>query len=81
MGMGDVKLAAAIGAFLGYQSTIIMVLVAVVFGGFIGVVLLLMKKKGRKDYIPFGPFLALGTVVIIIAGNRLTGLLNPGWSN
>ena len=81
MGMGDVKLAAAIGAFLGWRSTVMMVIVAVVFGGIISAVLLLTKKKGRKDYIPFGPFLVLGTFIMILTGDKLSGLFNPGWNN
>jgi len=81
IGMGDVKLAAAIGAFLGWRSTVMMVIVSVVFGGVISLTLLLMKKKGRKDYIPFGPFLVLGTVIMILAGDKLSGIFNPGWNN
>ncbi|OGF48654.1 MAG: hypothetical protein A2231_01480 [Candidatus Firestonebacteria bacterium RIFOXYA2_FULL_40_8] len=81
MGMGDVKLAAAIGAFLGWQSTIAMVIVTFTLGCIVGLLLLITKKKGGKDPVPFGPFLVLGTFVMILAGEKLTGLLNPGWNN
>jgi leader peptidase (prepilin peptidase)/N-methyltransferase len=81
MGMGDVKLAAAIGAFLGWRSTVMMVIFAVVFGGIISIILLLIKKKGRRDYIPFGPFLVLGTVLMVLTGDKLSGFFNPGWNN
>ena len=81
MGMGDVKLAAAIGAFLGWRSVIMMAIVAVILGAVIGVILLVTKKKKRQDYIPLGPFLVLGTIVILLVGERMSGILNTGWNN
>lgn len=71
MGGGDIKLAAALGLWLGWEFTLLTLLLAFVFGGAGGVVLLLLKLKNRKDLIPFGPFLALGTWVSLLYGNML----------
>ena len=63
MGFGDVKLALFIGLFLGYPKIVVAFYVAFITGSIVGVVLLLLKKKGRTSVIPFGPFLLLGTLV------------------
>ena len=60
MGYGDPMLSAMLGAFLGWRLGLFALLVAVMAGGLVGAVLLLSGRKGRKDPIPFGPFLALG---------------------
>lgn len=71
MGGGDIKLAAALGLWMGWKFTLLTLLLAFVFGGAGGIVLLLLKLKNRKDLIPFGPFLALGTWVSLLYGNML----------
>jgi leader peptidase (prepilin peptidase)/N-methyltransferase len=68
MGWGDSKLAAFIGLAVGFPGVLLALLMAVVSGGFIAAVLLVTKKKGRKDAIPFGPFLAGGALVTLVAG-------------
>lgn len=74
MGGGDVKLALSLGAFAGYLGAPGTVLVgmfaAVVLGGLISVVVLL-GGGSRKTALPFGPFLALGTLVAIFVGDRI----------
>lgn len=72
MGMGDVKLAAMIGLFLG-KAVIPAVLIALIAGVLVGAVLIARKgvAKGRKTAIPFGPFLALGAVAGLFAGEPL----------
>jgi leader peptidase (prepilin peptidase) / N-methyltransferase len=60
MGYGDPMLSAMLGAFLGWRLGLFALLVGVLAGGLVGAVLLLSWRKGRKDPIPFGPFLALG---------------------
>jgi len=60
MGGGDVKLAAAAGAFLGLQYSLLGLLLAFIFGALVGLVLMALGKKRRKDYIPFAPFIAAG---------------------
>ena len=74
MGGGDWKLAFSLGAFLGYAGGIGFVLVGMflsfMLGGLVGVVLLL-RGGGRKTAVPFGPFLAAGTVLGILFGRAI----------
>jgi leader peptidase (prepilin peptidase)/N-methyltransferase len=60
MGSGDAKLGAMLGACLGWRLGLFALLVAVLAGGMVGAWLLITGRRGRKDAIPFGPFLALG---------------------
>jgi len=71
MGGGDVKLGAMLGAFLGWQAVLVAVFVAVLLGGALAAVLLGAKLRGRKEPIPFGPFLALGGVVAYFWGEPI----------
>jgi prepilin signal peptidase PulO-like enzyme (type II secretory pathway) len=69
MGMGDVKLAAVLGLFLGW-SVAVAILAAVVLGTVVGglVMARLGVEQGRKTAVPFGPFLAVGAVIALFAG-------------
>ena len=69
MGMGDVKLAAVMGLVLG-RAVAPALLVALVAGTVVGVAVMARRgiRDGRKTAIPFGPFLALGSVVALFAG-------------
>lgn len=69
MGMGDVKLAGMLGLFLG-RDVAVALLVALVAGTVVGIVVMARRGvgAGRKTAIPFGPFLALGGVVALLAG-------------
>ena len=68
MGFGDVKLAAVIGAFLGWERLLLTLVVAVFAGALVGVVQLAMKSENR---IKFGPFLALGALVALFWGGQI----------
>jgi leader peptidase (prepilin peptidase)/N-methyltransferase len=72
MGMGDVKLAAVMGLFLG-RSVAPALLVAMLAGTLVGMAVIARKgaREGRKTAVPFGPFLALGGVVGVLAGGPL----------
>jgi leader peptidase (prepilin peptidase) / N-methyltransferase len=70
MGGGDLKLGAMLGAFLGWKALLFALFVAIVLGGAIGVVLLATGRRGRKDPIPFGPFLAAGGAMALFWGAR-----------
>jgi leader peptidase (prepilin peptidase) / N-methyltransferase len=72
MGMGDVKLAAMMGLFLG-SAVAPAVLVALLSGTVLGLVIIARKgaAAGRKTAVPFGPFLALGALVAVYAGQPL----------
>jgi len=71
MGGGDMKLGAMLGAFLGWKVVLLSMLVAVVAGGILAVALMAAGVRGRKDPIPFGPFLALGGAVGLFWGERV----------
>jgi leader peptidase (prepilin peptidase) / N-methyltransferase len=72
MGMGDVKLAFVMGLFLGREVGVAM-LVALVAGSLVGIAIMARKgaQEGRKTAIPFGPFLALGGLVGLLAGDPI----------
>ncbi|HEY5560728.1 MAG TPA: prepilin peptidase [Clostridiaceae bacterium] len=71
MGWGDFEICLLSGLFLGFKGSICMLLISFVSGGVIGVVLILLGKKSRKDYIPFGPFIALGSIITVLFGQYL----------
>jgi prepilin signal peptidase PulO-like enzyme (type II secretory pathway) len=64
MGMGDVKLMAAAGVLVGYPLILQAIFWGVVAGGAAALVLLLARRVRRKDFIAYGPYLALGTWLI-----------------
>jgi leader peptidase (prepilin peptidase)/N-methyltransferase len=66
MGGGDIKLIAMIGAFLGWQAVLIKIFLGAFCGALVGLSLMLLKKKGRKDPLPFGPFLAMGALLAMV---------------
>ena len=74
MGLGDVKLAASFGANLGLKVGITALFVSVFLGAAVGVILMLLRKKGRKDRIPFGPFMVLGAYACTFYGKELARL-------
>jgi leader peptidase (prepilin peptidase)/N-methyltransferase len=72
MGMGDVKLAGTIGLFLG-RAVAPALFAALIGGVLVGVAIIAVKgaREGRRTAVPFGPFLALGAVVGLVAGDAL----------
>jgi leader peptidase (prepilin peptidase)/N-methyltransferase len=72
MGMGDVKLAAVLGLFLG-RSVAVAILAAVLLGTVVGALVMARVgvQQGRKTAVPFGPFLALGGVIALLAGPHI----------
>ena len=71
MGMGDVKLMAPIGLFLGWKLCLTALFISVVLAGISSLVLILFRIKKKKDTIPFGPFIVTGTFVTIMWGWEL----------
>ena len=71
MGGGDVKFAAVLGLMVGFPGILLAIWISAVGGGLIAITLVLTGKKGRKDVISFGPFMALGAAVVLIAGPGL----------
>jgi len=66
MGMGDVKLMAPIGLFFGWRLCLLSLSVSIIIAGTVSVLLVILKLKGRKDTIPFGPFIAIGAYATIM---------------
>jgi len=71
MGVGDVKLGAMLGAFLGWKLVMLSILLSVLIGGPLAATLLATGRKGRKDPLPFGPFLAAGAVISLFCGDAV----------
>ena len=71
MGMGDVKLLAAIGAFFGWQSTLFTILISSLLGGVVGLVLVAGRRKGWESRIPYGPYIAFGAVLWMFCGHQI----------
>ena len=71
MGFGDVKLMGAIGAFFGWKAVLFVLLSASLFGSIVGVGLIVLGKRQLQGRIPFGPFLALGTLLWMFWGRAL----------
>ena len=71
MGIGDVKLAGALGLLLGLPDIVFSFFSSFIIGAIVGVFLLLLGKKSLKDAVPFGPFLALGVFLTIFWGENL----------
>jgi leader peptidase (prepilin peptidase)/N-methyltransferase len=68
MGMGDVKIFAPIGLFLGWRMCALALLLSILLGGLISLALMISGRKKRKDTIPFGPFIVIGTFITILWG-------------
>lgn len=87
MGFGDVKLNAMLGAFLGWQGVLMVILIASVLGSVIGIGLILIAKwaprpapteEGEEEdldtvghYLPFGPYLAIAGIIVMLLGPQL----------
>ena len=79
MGLGDAKLGAMLGAFLGWWALFFSLFVAVTVGGVLAIVLLATGLRGRKDPIPFGPFLALGGATGLFWGEKVVAWYLSGF--
>ncbi len=71
MGEGDLNLIAMVGAFLGWKAVALTILLGCLSGSAIGLTLIALRRLGRRQHIPFGPFLSLGAVISLFWGDRL----------
>jgi leader peptidase (prepilin peptidase) / N-methyltransferase len=68
MGLGDVKFMAAIGAFLGWQGVLFSLMASSIIGSLVGVMLILLGRKGWSSRLPYGPYIALAAALWIFGG-------------
>ncbi len=71
MGWGDVKLAGLIGLATGFPLVFLSVIMAAILGGIVAVVMVITKKRGRRQTIPFGPFLAVAAMITLLWGSNI----------
>jgi leader peptidase (prepilin peptidase)/N-methyltransferase len=71
MGMGDIKLVAVIGLAMGIPFSVIALLIGILIGGVVAIIMLALRKKGRKDVIAYGTFLAMGPILMLLWGSEI----------
>lgn len=67
-GMGDVKLLSSLGLMVGISSTLTTILFGMIVAAVVGILMILLKRKTRKDTIPFGPFIFVGFIISVTLG-------------
>jgi leader peptidase (prepilin peptidase)/N-methyltransferase len=77
MGHGDFKLLAALGAWMGWKALLPIVLLSSLVGALVGIVLIVLARRGREIPIPFGPYLAAAGFIVLLAGDTFTRWLVP----
>jgi len=77
IGLGDVKLLAMIGAFLGWKSLLFVLFLSSLLGSIVGLLIILRKGGNLKYAVPYGPFLSLAAVAYIFLGNDFMNFFIP----
>jgi len=71
MGGGDIKLAAVLGLLLGWKLLLVALFMAFVAGSIAGLSMLVFKLAHLKEPVPFGPYLAIGSVAAVLVGDKI----------
>ncbi|MBI2609381.1 MAG: prepilin peptidase [Deltaproteobacteria bacterium] len=71
MGGGDIKLMAMLGAFLGSKAALFIILISSVLGAFGGFLILFVTRQSKETPIPFGPYIALASMIYIFYGELI----------
>jgi len=71
LGGGDIKMMAMVGGLMGWKTVILTTFLGSLTGSVFGILLIVLKGKGKKAQIPFGPFLALGTIITLFYGQEI----------
>jgi len=74
MGEGDIEIAAACGLFLGVKGILLGLFLAIILGGIVGIIILLLKLKKAKEKIAFGPCIAIGSLISMLWGVEILKL-------
>lgn len=73
VGGGDIKLMAMVGGFLGWKGVILTTFLGSLSGALVGILLVLIKGRGWVSTIPFGPYLAFGSIITLFYGQEILG--------
>ena len=76
MGLGDLKLGGAIGAMLGPTLALLSFGLAIAVGAVAGVALIVLRLRRRMEYLPFGPFLAVSALLVLLLPRQVQGAAN-----
>lgn len=74
MGWGDLEICMVCGMFLGFRDSVVMLMLAFIIGGVGGIISVISKRRKMKDYISFGPYIAVATIITILFGNDIVRL-------
>jgi leader peptidase (prepilin peptidase)/N-methyltransferase len=77
MGYGDFKLLAALGGWFGWKMLLPIVLLSSVVGAVVGILLLMLARRGRDIPLPFGPYLAAAGFIALLYGHDLAARFVP----
>lgn len=75
IGMGDIKVFAPIGLFLGWKFALMVIWLSFVLGGFFGIYWLIGLKKDKMETIPFAPFIVVSCLITILYGTELLAIV------
>jgi len=71
MGMGDIKLVTLIGLVTGFPVALVAIFIGIILGGIAAIFMLITRKKGRKDIMPYGVFLGIGPIIAMLWGANI----------
>lgn len=71
--LGDLYLVAPLGLMLGWEGVFVAIFIAALLSAVTGLALIITRRAGLKSYIPFGPFLVIGTVITLVRDDRILG--------
>jgi leader peptidase (prepilin peptidase)/N-methyltransferase len=71
LGMGDVKMLAMVGAFLGWKAVLLTLVLASFAGALVGIFMMITSRGGMRYALPFGTFLAVGSIVAMLVGDQI----------
>ena len=75
MGLGDVYLSAIMGFLFGWQAGFLALYIAFIAGAVFGITLIIFGKKKLKSKVAFGPFLVIGTVIMLFWGEKIMEMI------
>ena len=71
MGWGDVEIIGAVGLFLGFKFNMLNLFISIILGGIAAIILMIVKRRGGKDTMAFGPYIALSSYITLLFGSEI----------